>query len=197
MSVAALGAAVVLAACGGTSSRAATSASTTQTAPVATAVAATTCAKSAALTEGPYWKAGSPARWNLRRAGVKGKALLMTGKVLGTDCKPIAGAAIDIWQADGEGNYDNAGYRLRGHQTSAADGSWKLRTVVPGLYPGRTEHIHVKVTPPGGSTVTTQLFFPGVSQNDEDGIYVPSMLVKHFRKTTSGYKASFTFVVGA
>ena len=112
-----------------------------------------------------------------------------------TACRPIAGATVDVWQADGKGVYDNAGYRLRGRQQTRADGSWTLSTVVPGLYPGRTEHVHVKIRTKSGSALTTQLFFPGAAANDEDGIYVASMLVKRFRKAGSGYRGSFTFVL--
>src|SRR5439155_1396739 len=83
--------------------------------------------------------------------------LALSGRVLSRDCRPIAGARLDFWQAEASGSYDNAGYRLRGNQTSESDGRYALDTVVPGEYPGRTEHIHVKVQPAGGGTLTTQL----------------------------------------
>lgn len=172
-----------------------TGSSSSATASTTSAGAAASCAKTVALTEGPYWKAGSPARANLRTAGVKGTPLRLTGRVVTTACKPIAGAVIDIWQADGLGRYDNAGFRLRGHQTTRSDGTWTLNTVIPGQYPGRTEHIHVKIRTPAGTTLTTQLFFPRVAANDGDGIYVPSMLVRHFRKQGSRYRATFTFAL--
>ena len=81
----------------------------------------------------------------------------------------LAPDRLDFWQADGRGRYDNAGYRLRGVQRTDATGAFRLVTVIPGQYPGRTEHVHVKITPPGGSTFTTQLYFPGSAHNDEDG----------------------------
>ena len=161
----------------------------------ATATAAAPCKATVGLTEGPYWKAGSPRRTRLRDAGVSGKALKLTGAVVDATCKPITGATLDFWQADGKGHYDNAGFRLRGHQTTDSAGRFTLDTVVPGLYPGRTEHIHVKVTPPGGKELTTQLFFPGVTSNGGDGIFVASMLVRGFHKTSSGYRATFRFEV--
>ena len=95
-----------------------------------------------------------------------GVQLVLTGYVLTADCKPVAHALLDFWQADSGGNYDNSGYTLRGHQYSDATGRYQLVTVVPGLYPGRTEHIHVKVQAPNGPLLTTQLFFPGVQSND-------------------------------
>ena len=175
--VAALAAIVVapvaaLAACGDSTSS--TAAAQAPRRPAATTAAAT-CTRSAALTEGPYWKAGSPTRRTIRTAGTSGTPLRLTGRVVDTACRPIARATIDVWQADGKGVYDNAGYRLRGRQKTRADGTWTLNTVVPGLYPGRTEHVHVKIRTASGSALTSQLFFPGSSANDEDGIYVPSM----------------------
>jgi len=63
----------------------------------------------------------------------------------------VGGALLDFWQADAAGDYDNTGFRLRGHQFSGADGRFRLATVVPGLYPGRTRHIHVKVQRPAAA----------------------------------------------
>ena len=123
-----------------------------------------------------------------------GTRLLLTGRVLDTSCRPIAGARVDVWQANAAGSYDNAGYRFRGYQLTDARGRYRLLTVVPGLYPGRTEHIHVKVTPPGGGTLTTQLFFPGVSQNTDDGIFDRRLLVR-LTTSTKPWRAGFTFVV--
>ena len=155
---------------------------------------AATCSVSPALTEGPYYKAGAPRRTVFVTARTAGTRLLLTGRVLDAGCKPIAGARVDLWQANASGNYDNAGYRFRGYQLTDRQGRYRLLTVVPGLYPGRTEHIHVKITPPGGATLTTQLFFPGVSQNAGDGIFDRRLLVR-LRTSTTPWRAGFTFVV--
>ena len=85
------------------------------------------------------------------------------------------------------------GYTLRGWQLTDANGAYRLETVIPGLYPGRTEHIHFKVTV-NGQTYTSQLFFPGVSQTASDSIYSSRMLVT-LNTTTSPVTGSFTFVV--
>lgn len=146
------------------------------------------------LTEGPYYKAGAPERPSLLTAGTAGTPLVLTGYVVTRSCRPLANAKLDFWQADGNGSYDNAGYNLRGWQLTTADGAFRLETVIPGLYPGRTEHIHVKVTPSGGTTYTSQLFFPGVSQNERDGIFSPAMLVTLDTARTPA-AATFTFVV--
>jgi protocatechuate 3,4-dioxygenase beta subunit len=150
----------------------------------------------AELTEGPFYMANPPKRQAIAIKGTVGQPLLVTGRVLTTRCTPLAGARVDFWQADGAGNYDNSGYRLRGYQTTDAQGRYRLTTVVAGLYPGRTEHIHVKVTPKGGQTTTTQLFFPGVTQNGEDGIFSKRMLMT-LKKGSPRWTATFDFVVSA
>jgi len=128
-------------------------------------------------TEGPYYKAGSPERNSLVDTGMAGRRLILVGYVLNGDCQPIPGAWLDFWQADASGNYDNQGYTLRGHQATDAQGRYFLATVVPGEYPGRTQHIHVKVRAPGGQIITSQLYFPGSPGNTTDNIYTPATLV--------------------
>ena len=148
------------------------------------------------LTEGPYYKSGSPEQANLYQDSIAGTRLVVTGYVYDTNCQPVANAWLDFWQADGNGNYDNSGYILRGHQYTDANGRFQLTTVVPGLYPGRTEHIHVKVQAPGGQTITSQLFFPGVAQNDSDGIYNASLLLS-ITEAGDGLEGQYNFVVPA
>jgi protocatechuate 3,4-dioxygenase beta subunit len=125
-----------------------------------------------------------------------GTVLVLSGFVVDTACKPIAGATIDVWQADDAGEYDNSGYRLRGHLLSAADGSYRLETIVPGEYPGRTPHIHVKVTPPGGTTLTTQLYLPDEPGNASDGIFRPETVMS-VQPSGDGLVATFTFILAA
>ncbi|MGE5462482.1 MAG: hypothetical protein ACM3PS_03950 [Syntrophothermus sp.] len=148
------------------------------------------------LTEGPYYKAGSPEQADLYQDGMPGTKLVVTGYVYDTNCKPVANAWLDFWQADANGNYDNQGYTLRGHQFTDASGRFQLTTVVPGLYPGRTEHIHVKVQAPNGQVITSQLFFPGVTQNDADGIYNAGLLLS-ITQTSDGPQGQYNFVVPA
>ena len=115
-------------------------------------------------------------------AGAGGTRLRLTGRVLNTRGRPIRHALVDFWQADARGAYDNVGYRFRGHQFTDAKGRYALTTVVPGLYPGRTRHIHVKVQAPGEPVLTTQLFFPGVAANRSDGIFTRETLVSGWRR---------------
>jgi protocatechuate 3,4-dioxygenase beta subunit len=149
-----------------------------------------------AVTEGPYFKAGSPERSSFVDAGMPGTRLTITGTVFNASCQPVANAKLDFWQADAKGQYDNAGYTLRGHLFTDAAGRYQLETIIPGEYPGRTEHIHVKVQAPGGPVLTTQLFFPGVSDNQADGIFDAHLLLNHVQDAGNGKTATFDFVVG-
>jgi len=155
-----------------------------------------TAALTPELTEGPYFTANSPERASLLEDGTAGTKLVITGYVYTTDCKPVAHALLDFWQADANGVYDNSGYTLRGHQYTDANGYYELTTVVPGIYTGRTEHIHVKVQAPNGKLITSQLFFPGVAQNDSDGIYNPNLLLT-IQKSSDGMQGQYNFVVPA
>jgi protocatechuate 3,4-dioxygenase beta subunit len=141
-------------------------------------------------TEGPYFTPDSPERASLLEAGMAGDRLTLAGTVLATDCRPVRRALLDFWQADAGGQYDNQGYRLRGHQFTDAEGRFRLATIVPGLYPGRTRHIHVKVQAPDRPVLTTQLYFPGEAANDSDGIFRQELLLD-----VAGGRASFTFVL--
>jgi protocatechuate 3,4-dioxygenase beta subunit len=147
------------------------------------------------LTEGPYFTPRSPRRRNIVPAGAGGTRLTLTGRVLRTNGRPVANALIDWWQCDARGAYDNDGYRFRGHQLTDARGRYTLFTVVPGLYPGRTRHVHVKVQAPRRRVLTTQLFFPGVAANRSDGIYTPECLVEGWRLLEGRRHARFDFVL--
>ena len=147
------------------------------------------------LTEGPYFTPNSPKRRSIVAAGAAGTRLTLSGRVLTTSGKPIPNALIDFWQADARGAYDNRGYRFRGHQFTNAKGQYSLFSVVPGLYPGRTKHIHVKVQAPREPVLTTQLFFPGVAGNRSDGIFDTECLVKRWRLSNGRRLAAFDFVL--
>lgn len=125
---------------------------------------------------------------------MSGTRLVIEGVVLTTACEPIAGAIIDFWQADDRGQYDNAGYRLRGHQLTDAAGRYRLETIVPGLYPGRTRHIHVIIAPPARTPLTTQLYFPGEPGNRRDGIF-ESELTMTVRDGQAARHGAFDFVL--
>ncbi len=144
--------------------------------------------------EGPYFKPDSPLRTVLATADTPGTPLAVSGYVFDLSCRPIAGALLDFWQADDSGAYDNAGFTFRGHQFTDPQGGYTLTTIVPGLYPGRTRHLHVKVQAPGQPILTTQLYFPGEPRNSTDSIFDPSLLMT-VQQVGSGEQAVFDFVL--
>jgi hypothetical protein len=66
-------------------------------------------------TEGPYFKPSSPQRADLVEPNSKARLIEVGGQVLTRSCRPVAGALVDLWHADERGDYDNAGFRYRGH----------------------------------------------------------------------------------
>ena len=131
-----------------------------------------------AQTEGPYFTPDSPERTMLRETGMAGTPITLTGFVVTTSCRPISGTLVDLWHADNAGEYDNAGYRLRGHQFTGTDGRYLFATIVPGLYPGRTRHFHLKFQAPNQPVLTTQFYFPGEPGNERDGIFDSALLLQ-------------------
>jgi protocatechuate 3,4-dioxygenase beta subunit len=146
-------------------------------------------------TEGPYFSTGSPEATSLVQEGLAGAVLTVTGQVLDQNGQPVANALLDFWQADASGNYDNSGYTLRGHQYADENGYYTLTTVVPGLYPGRTRHIHVKVQAPNGPVLTTQLYFADEARNAADGIFDSSLVLNTQDTADGALSATFNFVV--
>src|SRR5437588_3063603 len=130
-------------------------------------------------TEGPFFKPRSPQRSDLREPGVEGRPVELSGYVLTRSCTRVAGALVDLWHADGNGDYDNTGFRLRGHVFTDGEGRFAFRTIVPGLYPGRTRHYHVRVQAPGRTAVlTTQFYFPDEKRNRTDGLFRPELVMR-------------------
>jgi len=147
-------------------------------------------------TAGPFYTPNSPRRSSLVEPGSKAERLIVTGSVLSPQCRPVASALLDFWHCDEAGEYDNRGFRFRGHVFADAHGRYVLETIVPGEYPGRTRHIHVKVQVPGGRVLTTQLYFPDELGNRSDGIYRRELTMQVARK--GGQRdARFDFVVTA
>jgi protocatechuate 3,4-dioxygenase beta subunit len=147
-----------------------------------------------AQTPGPYFKPKSPLRASLLEPGMPGTKIVVEGTVLTTDCKPVPRALVDFWQADTRGEYDNDGYRLRGHQFTDDAGRYRLESVVPGIYPGRTRHFHVNVQAPGRRVLTTQLYFPDEPLNQRDGIFDRDLVLK-IRDAEGSKLARFVFVL--
>lgn len=140
--------------------------------------------------EGPFYKAGAPARAVLVEPGTRGERLLVSGRVLAPDCRPAAGVLLDFWHADENGEYDNTGFRYRGKVTADAEGSYRVETILPPPYMGRPRHIHVKLQRPGGRVLTTQLYFPGESRGAD-----PALVVR-MERGGPALAARYDFVLG-
>ena len=155
------------------------------------------CGAPAALTprqtEGPYYTPGTPQRNSLVETGFKGERLVLAGRVVSPQCRPVAKALLDFWHCDENGEYDNVGFRYRGHLFADADGRFRLETIVPAIYPGRARHIHVKVQAPGARVLTTQLYFPGDAR---DFLWRKELEVAMARGP-QGRAAAFQFIVEA
>lgn len=146
--------------------------------------------------EGPFYSPGSPEKESLIEEGMPGLPILIAGRVFDQDCSPIPGAKLDFWLADVNGDYDNIGYRLRGHVFSDQQGNYRLESIEPTAYTGRPPHIHVKVfSADGRELLTTQLYFVG-SEGSADVISAPDLLVTYQEMDKAGRKGVlFNFVV--
>lgn len=161
---------------------------------------------------GPYYWEGAPempAGANLA-VGVKGEPAFYSGRVLGSDGKPIADAVLDVWSGDGEGTYDmqmeeDVGMKARGRIRTDAQGRYSFRSIRPNYYPVPTDgpvgrmlqkmgrhpmrpgHIHMLVSAPGHQTITTHLFAAGSEYIDSDAVFgVKESLVTPFAKHPPG-----------
>lgn len=146
--------------------------------------------------EGPFYSPGSPEKSTLIEGGMPGDPILIFGRVFDQDCQPIPGAKLDFWLADVNGEYDNVGYRLRGHLFTDENGYYALESIEPTPYTGRPPHIHVKVfAPEGHELLTTQMYFSG-SEASSDVTASPDLLVEYLESDENGPKqASFNFIV--
>ncbi|WP_443751086.1 dioxygenase family protein [Asticcacaulis solisilvae] len=123
----------------------------------------------AQTTEGPYYLGLDLMRADITE-GLKGFPLDVVFTVLDPQGRPCAGALVDIWHCNAEGDYsgfDKPGVQgrtgttyLRGTQTAGADGTVTFHSLYPGWYQGRTTHIHFKVRSGKLTNLTSQFFLP-------------------------------------
>lgn len=134
-----------------------------------------------------------------------GQPCLVTGRVSSADGTPLAGASVDVWQANAEGFYDvqqpniQPERNLRGLFTTAEDGTFWFRSIVPrfypipddgpvgdllaatGRHPNRPAHVHFIVAAEGHLPVTTHLFVDGTPYIDSDVVFgVKESLIREF-----------------
>jgi protocatechuate 3,4-dioxygenase beta subunit len=136
-------------------------------------------------TEGPYYPITLPLDTdndllviNSSITPAVGMIAYLSGKILDSSGSPIRDAHVEIWHADNTGAYihpSSMGYAARdqnfqgfGRFLTGSTGEYLFRTIVPGLYTGRTRHIHMKVKVAGRQDLTTQVYFEGEPQNSSD-----------------------------
>lgn len=141
-----------------------------------------------AMTEGPFYPDRLPADRDADLATVAGRPtraagrlLYVSGRVLDARGQPIANARIELWQANAHGRYIHSAdtdasrapdpnFQGYGALATDAEGRYRIRTVLPGPYPGRTRHLHFNFAG-GRAKLTTQMFFEGERGNEDDGVY--------------------------
>jgi protocatechuate 3,4-dioxygenase beta subunit len=128
--------------------------------------------------EGPFYKPRSPERADLIEGAAPARLVELQGYVLSRGCRPLGRVLLDLWHADQNGDYDNKGFRYRGHIVTDADGRYSFRTIMPAPYPGRTRHYHFKVISVGRQLLTTQLYFPNEPLNLRDDYFHPGLLMR-------------------
>ena len=108
-----------------------------------------------------------------------GDILWVQGRVLDSSGSPVRGAVVEIWQADNNGAYLHTAspvtnrepnFQGYGKFETASEGRYLFRTVKPGIYPGRTRHIHYQIKPPGRGNLVTQCHFEGEALNTNDSV---------------------------
>src|SRR4051794_2373171 len=116
---------------------------------------------------------------DLTRSGPVGERITVSGRLLGTDGRPIADSLVEIWQANAAGRYahrnDNwpapldPNFTGGGRTVTDADGRYEFVTIKPGPYPWgnhpnawRPAHIHFSVMGRAfDDRLVTQMYFPG------------------------------------
>lgn len=145
--------------------------------------------------EGPYFRIGAPQRESLIEPGITGDVMLLTGRVLTREGKPISRAVLNFWLSDDEGNYDMVGYKLHGYTFADDEGRYQMEMIVPACYePRHAKHIHVKVQ--GISRpLTTQLYFTDDEERLKDNWYNPELDVQMSDGPDGRKHGTFDFVL--
>lgn len=142
---------------------------------------------------GPYYSPKSPMKKDFT-SDAQGQSIALVGRVVDSNCRPLSNVIIDMWQADARGEYDNVGFKMRGHQVTNASGLYQFDTIMPGRYPGRTPHFHVMLFQGGRRILVTQLYFPNEAGNTRDPLFDSRLLVRY--EINGGQRAArFDFVL--
>lgn len=118
------------------------------------------------------------------RVRALGTPLSIVGRVQDTAGRAQAGLLVEIWQTNSHGRYhhphDNSpppldpNFRGYGRATTGSEGDYRFRTVLPVSYPGRTPHVHFRLSRGGRELLVTQMYLPGAAgrQNQRDGLFM-------------------------
>ena len=112
----------------------------------------------------------------------QGDVIEVAGRVFSEKGQPLPDTIVEIWQANSFGRYHHSGddspqprdphFQGFGKVKADKDGAYRFRTVLPGLYPGRTRHIHYRLVKGGKTALVTQMYFPDdEAENARDGLY--------------------------
>jgi hydroxyquinol 1,2-dioxygenase len=172
---------------------------------------------------GPFYRANAPLYQDCDSICLDGQGVPMTlhWQVTGPGGQPVAGALVEVWQANGDGIYENQApdlqpeWNLRGRFSSGADGRLTVQTVRPGGYAipsdgpvgalmarlglsaRRPAHVHARITAPGFHSLTTHVF----DQNDPaiaaDPLFAvhPDLMAAFVPDGQGGFLCGFTFVL--
>ena len=114
-------------------------------------------------------------------AHAQGTLLYVTGRILDRRGEPLPNATIEVWQANAFGRYHHPadgdrsgaldpGFQGYGRLVTDVDGVYRLKTIKPPPYSGRTPHIHFIVAS-ADVRLTTQMFFENEARNERDFLY--------------------------
>jgi len=145
-------------------------------------------------TAGPYYLPNAPLKQDLAADVRGGEPFILTGFIFDRRCSPMAGVLVEVWHANQQGHYDNAGFVLRGHQYSDEHGRWRFNTIMTQHYAFRTAHYHFRVRRPDGSVLTTQLYLPGHPRNASDPLFDTRLLLD-LRSDGTQRLGRFDFVI--
>ena len=140
-----------------------------------------------AQSRGPYYPQTLPAERDNDLTQVAGKSPALgsiaqvSGTVLDTQGRPLSAVLVEIWQCDANGRYHHPadsggrapdpGFQGYGQFTTGNDGAYRFRTIRPAAYPGRTPHIHFRLSRDGMERLVTQLYVAGESGNARDSLF--------------------------
>lgn len=145
-----------------------------------------------AQTQGPFYPKHEQADKDLDLTQIQGHAeraegevIYVSGQVLDDAYKPVAGALVDVWQANKHGRYHHeddpnpaprdAHFQGWGQIKTDEQGRYRFKTIIPGPYPAdetwwRPPHIHFRVSKRGYHELTTQMYFAGHALNEQDAL---------------------------